>query len=682
MKRKIKIGMVQVNNSFSGQNYLPLSLGFLVSYAEFHCKNYNDFEFLNPIYKRVPVKEAVEQYEDCDIVAFSVYVWNNNISMRIAKVLKEVNPNILTLAGGCHIPERPEYIEKYMSDHPYLDIASIGEGERVFTDFLENYPTRSWDKVESLIYRDGDKLITTPQAERIKDMNEIPSPFIEGYFDGLIKDNPNERWIGLWETNRGCPFLCTFCDWGVGFKNKVSKYSLEDRLFYEIDWFSKNKIEFVFTCDANFGIYKDRDYPIVQKFVRNKEKYGYPHALSVQNTKNSNIESYKIQKLLSDSGLSKGALIAFQSLDPVTLKAIKRSNIKLDVYFDLQAKFMKDGIKTFSDIILGLPEETYDSFTKGVSKLISLGQHNRIQFNNLSILPNTDMGDPEYLEKYEMKVVENDIINIHGALGEWLDDIYETQQMVVGTKSMPDEDWVKTRVFGYVVAFLHFNKLFQIPIILANSVYGIDYKELFTAFVTEEKTKTGAFSDLISVFYKHTRGMQDGGPEFMSSKKWLNIWWPPDELAFIKAVTEDKLDDFYVDAKEILYSVLDKHDIKNYDKVISDSILLNKSLIKLPNQTQDLQVKLNWNISDVYNQTLLGKSSVLRSGDFTYFIDRTSETWDAWEDWCEKVVWWSNKKGAYLYDSLVVENKRKKKLKMSHVMKIDSEPFGDDARYQ
>ena len=678
MKRKIKIGMVQVNNSFSGQNYLPLSLGFLVSYAEFHCKNYNDFEFLNPIYKRVPIKEVVEQYKDCDIVTFSVYVWNNNISMRIAKALKEVNPNILTLAGGCHIPERPEYIEKYMSDHSYLDIASIGEGERVFTDFLENYPTRSWDKVESLIYRDGDKLITTPQAERIKDMNEIPSPFI----DGLIKDNSDERWIGLWETNRGCPFLCTFCDWGVGFKNKVSKYSLEDRLFYEIDWFSKNKIEFVFTCDANFGIYKDRDYPIVQKFVQNKEKYGYPHALSVQNTKNSNIESYKIQKLLSDSGLSKGALIAFQSLDPVTLKAIKRSNIKLDVYFDLQAKFMKDGIKTFSDIILGLPEETYDSFTKGVSKLISLGQHNRIQFNNLSILPNTDMGDPEYLEKYEMKVVENDIINIHGALGEWLDDIYETQQMVVGTKSMPDEDWVKTRVFGYVVAFLHFNKLFQIPIILANSVYGIDYKELFTAFVTEEKTKTGAFSDLISVFYKHTRGMQDGGPEFMSSKKWLNIWWPPDELAFIKAVTEDKLDDFYVDAKEILYSVLDKHDIKNYDKVISDSILLNKSLIKLPNQTQDLQVKLNWNISDVYNQTLLGKSSVLRRGDFTYFIDRTSETWDSWEDWCEKVVWWSNKKGAYLYDSLVVENKRKKKLKMSHVMKIDSEPFGDDARYQ
>ena len=161
---------------------------------------------------------------------------------------------------------------------------------------------------------------------------------------------------------------------------------------------------------------------------------------------------------------------------------------------------MKDGIKTFSDIILGLPEETYDTFTSGVAKLVGMGQHNRIQFNNLSILPNTEMGDPEYLEKYEMKVVENDIININGALGEWLDDIYETQQMVVGTKSMPGEDWVKTRVFGYVVAFLHFNKLFQIPIILANTVYGINYKELLTAVVTEEKTKTNANSRFVSLF--------------------------------------------------------------------------------------------------------------------------------------------------------------------------------------
>ena len=89
---------------------------------------------------------------------------------------------------------------------------------------------------------------------------------------------------------------------------------------------------------------------------------------------------------------------------------------------------------------------------------------------------------------------------------------------------------------------------------------------------------------------------------------------------------------------------------KSYDKVISEAILLNKSLIKLPNHTEDIEIRLNSNILDVYNQTLLGKPSMLKFGDFTYFVDRTTETWNSWEDWCEKVVWWSNKKGAYLYD--------------------------------
>ena len=215
--------------------------------------------------------------------------------------------------------------------------------------------------------------------------------------------------------------------------------------------------------------------------------------------------------------------------------------------------------------------------------------------------------------------------------------------------------------------------------------YDVDYKDLFTAFVTEEKTKTGAFSDLIQVFYKHAREMQNGGPEFMSSKKWLNIWWPPDELAFIKAVTEDRLDDFYVDAKDILYRVFKEKTRlrkKNYDQIISEAISLNKSLIKLPNQTEDESVTLNTNIFEVYNQTLLGKKCSLKKGKFTYFIDKTTDTWNSWLDWAEKVVWWSNKKGAYLYDCVLVKSKKQIKPRINNVIGVTGEPFGSDARYQ
>ena len=90
-----------------------------------------------------------------------------------------------------------------------------------------------------------------------------------------------------------------------------------------------------------------------------------------------------------------------QSLDPVTLHNIKRDNISLQTYDTLQKLFTKNNVTTYSDLILALPGETFDSFTGGVSNLIQNGQHNRIQFNNLSILPNSEIGESKYQKNLE-----------------------------------------------------------------------------------------------------------------------------------------------------------------------------------------------------------------------------------------------------------------------------------------
>ena len=80
LERKIKVGLVQVNNSFTNQNYFPYSVGTLQAYAQKHLANIDDFEFLLPIYKRITVEEAVEKLSDAKIVFFSVYVLNFNLS--------------------------------------------------------------------------------------------------------------------------------------------------------------------------------------------------------------------------------------------------------------------------------------------------------------------------------------------------------------------------------------------------------------------------------------------------------------------------------------------------------------------------------------------------------------------------------------------------------------------------
>ena len=86
-----------------------------------------------------------------------------------------------------------------------------------------------------------DHYIINPRPERISDLNTIPSPYLSGVFDELMRQNPGVAWSAMWETNRGCPFTCAFCAWGSGSRKRVCHYDM-DRLNAEIDWFSERKI--------------------------------------------------------------------------------------------------------------------------------------------------------------------------------------------------------------------------------------------------------------------------------------------------------------------------------------------------------------------------------------------------------------------------------------------------------
>ncbi|MDD5473264.1 MAG: radical SAM protein [Candidatus Methanoperedens sp.] len=641
---RVKIGLVQINNSFSHQNYLPYSIGILQAYAQKYLENKSMFEFLLPIYKRIPVKIAERELSDTDIIFFSTYIWNVKISLEIAKRIKQKSPETIIVFGGPQVPNKGN--EEFLRKYPFIDIACHGEGEKTFLFILENYTTGNWGKVPSISYIDNKgKFVQTPIGMRISNLDEIPSPYIEGAFEPLMDANPKEKWIALWETNRGCPFSCSYCVWGSPDQKKVYAHNIE-KIYQEIDWFSQHKIEFIFCCDANFGIMQ-RDIGIVKHFAENKKKYGYPVALSVQNTKNSTMRLYNIYQLMSDAGLSKGVSLALQSVNRDTLKSIKRENISVDTFQELQKKFSEENIETFTDIIMGLPCETYDSFVNGISTIIENGQHNRIQFINLSILTNSEMDELEYQKKYGFDIVDTKLINIHGSLSD-ADEIAETQRLVIGTNSMPRRDWARTRVFGWMTALLHFDKLLQIPFIILHKEYSIRYCELIENFITDDKTSS-ILSEMRSFFTDKARDIQIGGAEYCESKKWLNIWWPADELMLIKLCTENKLPEFYKEAEQSIAKFLEKKKVRDYRSILHDAIVLNQNLIKMPFQDKNIDIEMSYNIWDVYRASLSGRIAQIVKGEYHYEIDRTSVKWSSWEDWCREVVWYGNKKGAYLY---------------------------------
>jgi len=653
MTETTKIGLVQINNSFSGQNYLPYSAACLQSFVKSHAESPDRFQFLIPLFKRIPVAQAVEHLKSADVAGFSTYVWNARLSLAIAEGLKVQRPQTMIVFGGPQVPDEPE---QFLRQHPFIDVVVHNEGEQTFLNLLQSGSAKDWAEVPGVSFIDAEgQFIKTGNVVRMRDLEQLPSPFLGRVFDDLMEACPDEKWIGLWETNRGCPFTCTFCDWGSATAAKLNKFELE-RLYGEADWFADKGIEFIFCCDANFGILP-RDIELVKYIAELKKKTGFPMALSVQNTKNATERAYETERILAEAGLNKGVALSMQSLDPLTLENIKRENISIDTYLELQRRFTQEKVETYSDLILGLPGETYDSFANGVEKLISSGQHNRIQFNNLSILPNAEMGNADYMRKHGIVTVESEIINIHGKLERNEDDISEIQDLVIATDSMPPDDWRRTRSFCWMSAFLYFDKVLQIPMMLAHEIGGLSMRAMIEAFLDVDKDEFPQIAEIRDFFEETAYAIQQGGFEYVYSEKWLGIFWPADEYIFIKFAEEKKWPIFFAEAEKLIARSLQREKASLPTGILSNSIELNAQMINQPYLDQDQSLHLNYNILEFCEGVKTGRPVDLSEKPAAIFINRAEAAYDEFDVWCQEVVWWGNKKGAYLYNSRPVDYK-------------------------
>src|SRR5689334_10709582 len=119
MAQTTRVGLVQINNSFSGQNYFPYSVGILQAYAQKHLKNPERFHFMLPVYVRSGVDDALARLEGAEMVFFSTYVWNIRISLAIAAALKARKPETVVIFGG---PQVPDHAEAFMRKNTCVDI--------------------------------------------------------------------------------------------------------------------------------------------------------------------------------------------------------------------------------------------------------------------------------------------------------------------------------------------------------------------------------------------------------------------------------------------------------------------------------------------------------------------------------------------------------------------------------
>ncbi|MFH1162121.1 MAG: hypothetical protein V1696_02505 [Candidatus Jorgensenbacteria bacterium] len=640
----MNIGLVQINNSFSGQHYFPYSVGILQSYVAKNLVDSGRYTFSSPIFRREKVSDAVDKLSGSDVAAFSVYCWSERLSLAIAEELKRKSPSTLIVFGGPQVPrhDRPWEVEAFLKKNRFIDIAVHGAGEIPFAAILER-GLYSWGDLPSVSFLNpSGSLEQNQQAPALVNLELVPEPYLTGVFDELMIAHKDVKWIGIDETDRNCPFECTFCGWGL-LASKPILRSLEES-FRVIDWFAEHEIVYVFYCNANFGILK-RDLEIAEYLAETKKRTGYPRAVSVQDGKNVEARVHQIRKRLIAGGIDTPAVISIQSLYPPTLEAIKRKNISTDSYMNLQRSFTEDGIKTMSDLIVPLPKETYISFADGISTLIGLGQHNRIQINNLSVVPDAELSHKDYRARYELETIWTRTVNIHGQIEN--EEVPEMQELVVATNAMPSEDWVRARAFAWWAGFLHFDKLLQIPFVLMREVSGgsVTYRELIEVFSSGKLDENSypVLSRIRRFFEDKAHDIRNGGVEYCHSSEWLNVYWPADEYAYINLVVNGELDTFYEEAERAL-----SENVNVSAEVISDAIRLNQTLLKLPFQDGKINVRCSSNIWEFYRSVLMGKQVPLQFGDRVYQIDRETERWTSWDVWFREVVWFCNRSGAYL----------------------------------
>lgn len=421
--------------------YLNLALGMLMAHARaYKGGRLNDRYYLVPHFLLSPsaVVAAAKAYGP-GVALFSNYIWAHKGNLQAAEKLKALDRRFVAVFGGPQAPTYPEAADQMLREHACVDIIARGEGEETAADLLdtlqwtpEREPDASGlDGVPGLIYRipGGNAVVRTPDRPRVQDLAELPSPYLNGEFDTV----PREILYGATlETNRGCPYGCTFCDWGSATRQKIRKFDME-RVRGELDWIGRAGISVLFCADANFGIL-ERDIEIAGMIAEAAERHGALKQVVTNYAKNATSNLAEIIRIFARAGLASEGIISIQTRDAETLRVVNRSNIKTNRYDELLAVFRSERLPLSTDLMIGLPGSTPDSFKNDLQYYFETGVQAKAYLTR--VLVNSPMADPDYRAKYDIQTDRDGFIRSCSSFTErdlnYMLDLFGMYSLTVG----------------------------------------------------------------------------------------------------------------------------------------------------------------------------------------------------------------------------------------------------------
>lgn len=506
---KIYLGDLTYETIIVSTEAFPLNIGFIAAYCK---KQFGDSVDIT-LFKYIKDLEKAIRDSPPDILGLSNYCWNHRIGLEIFRILSECNPAGLRVMGGPNFPLDLASQDQFLSEHPEIDVYVPVEGETGFANIVEiALSAKSREEIRNAVMsqtipacvsRKQDGKLDYGNYNRIRNLDEIPSPYLTGimdkFFDGKLTP--------MLQTNRGCPFSCTFCVDGTDMVKQVNQFSI-DRVNAEINYIATHvpeNIHSMHISDLNFGMIP-RDLDICKTMAYTKSKYGYPLNILASTGKNSKERIINAVKMLD------GAMrftMSVQSMDQEVLQNIRRDNISIDHMLALGPTIKEARLETTSEVILGLPGETRTSHLKTLRGLVQ-ARLDSIAIYTCMILPGSELYTPKERKKWgfqtKFRVLPRDFVEINGK------KIVEIEEVVVSTNTLSFDEYVELRLIAFSITMISFGGVYAALLKFLREK-KIDIFELFLQTVSRLDSAHQVIRNVFDLFKKATLGELWNSPE-------------------------------------------------------------------------------------------------------------------------------------------------------------------------
>lgn len=627
----MKIALLDLNHMTRGvhTNTVPLGIGLISRYLQGTIKS--DFEI--KMFKEPNEALAILTSWQPDVLGLAQYLWNSELNLYFAKLIKKINPKCLVIAGGPNLDLSESQRITYLKNHPFIDICVAYDGEIPFAEIIKRLlsgeskagicgnpvaGSYSFDTESGKIIASA---LTPP---RLKTLDVFGSIYADGFFDEFL----DQGFHPFLQTHRGCPFTCAFCHTSDSYYSRM--------LFLSPDIFRKD-LEYLgkrfagrhdvtlYLANTNMSLFRE-DFAIAKIIREVKEKYDWPRIIGV----NSGKDPKKLLEMLSIINFQPG--IALQTLTPKVLENIKRKNISFADYISFQHEILeKTGETSSTELILGLPGETKETFLETLKTVLNSGVQD-ICVYTLMNLKGTLLSSEEYASRYgyltRHRVVPRQFSIVQG------EKILDTEEVIVGTNTLSFDDYLDLRGLCFTIT-IFFSSTELIPlkrfllesgVDLAQWIFSIhnrlvefpEIKSSFEAFISETRNELFlSREDLLEYFNK-----ADNFEALRSGKLGDNL------LRKYKCLVISNnfkvfLDLAVAEAKKLLTKKLGE---KEADDILSDLVKFIstrdvKRALEDPNLIVNQKVYLNYDIPSWFSTS--GNKSLLREfhGFFEYSVN-------------------------------------------------------------